>query len=321
MGNSLFKPFLGIVLALIFLFWGNARAVVIERVVAVVNDEVITLTELQEEGLPLIRRFVWQEMEEGPSFERRFLEELISRRLQLQEAQKQGITVTPSEVTTALEEIKKRNRVSSDEALKEALARENLTLESFRKSLEKQLILDRLVTKEVRSKVVVTEKEVEAYYKAHEGQYMLPSEVKVRHILIKIPPKASEEEIERAKVTAEEVLSQLRAGLDFSEVARRYSQGPMADEGGELGYLKMGEMAPELEKEAFTMEEGTISRIIRTSFGFNILRIDDRRVGLKRPLEEVREAIREELFKEKAEARFKEWIKGLQERAYIEVKL
>lgn len=308
---------------LVLTFWASAQAVVIERVVAVVNEEVITLSELQEESLPFIRRLVREEEDVGrvAPVERRLLEELISRRLQLQEAKKGGIAVTPAEVTAAMEGIKKKSGIASEEAFKAALAQENLTLAKFRKSLEEQLVLDRLVTKEVRSKVVVSEVEVKDYYRDHEDRYRLLPEVRVRHILVNVPPAASEQEVAWARARAEEALVRLQSGQGFAEVARQYSQGPTAQEGGDLGYLKKGEMAPELEREAFALEIGALSGILRSSAGFNIFKVDDKRMDPRRPLEEVREDIKERLLEEKAGLRFEEWIKGLREKAYIEVKL
>lgn len=302
-----------------------ASSILIEKVVAVVNGEVLTLTELQEEGKPLLRRIVQEftgeeQQEQMKATQQQLLEAMILRRLQLQDAKKEGMQASPAEVTTAIEEIKRRNGFKTDEELKAALTKEGITFERFKKGVEEQLLLSKIVNKQVTSKVILSEEELQHYYQEHRDQYKRPLEVKLRHILIRVPQDADEKEVSKAEARAEEALAALRAGMDFAEAAARYSDGPTAKEGGELGKMKQGELAPELDKAAFSLPVGGISDLIRTSSGFNIIKVEERTNDPYIPFAEVRGAIRTTLYEQKLRAKMKEWLDSLKSRAGIEVK-
>ena len=300
--------------------WG-AEKILIEKVVAVVNDEVITLTELQEAAQPLLRRT--QEArrgEESKIGQQQILQNLILQRLQLQEARKQGLSASPSEVTSALEDLKRQNSLKSDEELKAALSRERLTLEQLKKGLEEQIILAKLINKEIRSKVIVTEEEIQRHYQENRERFKRAAEVKLRYILIAVPKEASAEKVAEAKKRAEEALSALQGGADFAEVAKAYSDGPTAKDGGELGRMKREELNPELAKAAFTLPIGGVSGLIRTPAGFNIIQVEERTADPYMSLAEAKESIRATLFEEKLQATMKEWLNALKAKASIEVK-
>jgi len=302
-----------------------APGILIEKVVAVVNGEVLTLTELQEEGKPLLRRIVQEftgeeQQEQMKATQQQLLEAMILRRLQLQDARKEGMQTSPAEVTTAIEEIKRRSGFKTDEELKAALAKEGITFERFKKGVEEQLLLSKIVNKQVTSKVILSEEELQRYYQEHRDQYKRPLEVKLRHILIRVPQGADEKEASKAEARAEEALAALRAGMDFAEAAARYSDGPTAKEGGELGKMKQGELAPELDRAAFSLPVGGISDLIRTSSGFNIIKVEERTTDPYIPFAEVRGAIRTILYEQKLQAKMREWLDALKSRAAIEVK-
>ncbi|MBI3989086.1 MAG: peptidylprolyl isomerase [candidate division NC10 bacterium] len=302
-----------------------AYGILIEKVVAVVNGEVLTLSELQEEGKPLLRRIVQEltgeeQKEQMKATQQQLLEAMILRRLQLQEAKKEEIQTPPAEVTAAIEGIKRRGGFETDEELKAALAKEGITFERFKKGIEEQLLLSKIVTKQVTSTVILSEEELQRYYQEHQDQYKRPLEVKLRHIFIQVPQRADEEEVSKAEARAEEALAAIRAGMDFAEAAARYSDGPTAKEGGELGRMKQGELAPELEKAAFSLPVGEVSDLIRMSGGFSIIKVEERTTDPSIPFAEVREAIQKALYQEKLQAKLKEWLDSLKSKAAIEVK-
>ena len=303
-----------------------SEAVILDRVVAVVNDDVITLTEVQEEGLQAIRRII-QETSRAErerqlrSTERQILDELILRRLQLQEAKKEKTEATPAEIQSAIEELKKRNGLASDEDLKAALSRELLSEEQFRKGIAEQVVLTKLVARQVRSKVVVLDEEVQQYYEQQQGQFREIPQFKIRHLLVAVPPQATPGAVTRAKSRIEEAQALLKRGADFSTVAKQYSEGPLASSGGEIWTMKRGDLAPELEQAALALPIGQPSDIITTPAGFHLIIVEERVPGRTLPFDQVKERLRIILFDQKTEAKFKEWIEGLKTKAHVEMKL
>jgi peptidyl-prolyl cis-trans isomerase SurA len=183
-------------LLLFFLVWERVASAgqgfLIDKVVAVVNDDVITLSELQKEGKPLIQR-IRQELEgeaqasQVQITQRQILQALILRRLQLQEAGKEGIVVEASDVDATITMIKERNGLASDKEFTEVLAKENLTLDEFRTKVREQIVVDRLLTRHVRTRIVVSEEEITAYYQAHIDDFDQSPSVRIRHVLIHLP--------------------------------------------------------------------------------------------------------------------------------------
>lgn len=299
----------------------SAQKVLIEKVVAVVNDEIITLTELQEAAQPLLRRTQGTRRgEDLQAGQQQILENLILQRLQLQEARKQGLSASPSEVASALEDLKRQNNIKTDEELKAALSRERLTLEQLKKGLEEQIILAKLINKEIRSKVIITEEEIQRYFEENRERFKRAAEVKLRHLLIAVPKEASAEKVAEAKKRAEEALSAVQGGADFAEVAKAYSDGPTAKDGGELGRMKREDLNPELAKAAFELPIGGVSGLIRTPAGFNIIQVEERTADPYMSLAEAKESIRAALFEERSQATMKEWWSALKAKASIEVK-
>ncbi|MDE2484157.1 MAG: peptidylprolyl isomerase [candidate division NC10 bacterium] len=318
--------FAGLAILLSILIVQSSEAVILDRIVAVVNDDVITLTEVQEEGLQAIRRIIRETLgvereRELRSTERQILDELILRRLQLQEAKKEKTEATPTEIQSAIEELKKRNGLTSDEDLKAALSRELLSEEQFRKGIAEQVILTKLVARQVRSKVVVLDEEVQQYYEQQQNQFREIPQFKIRHLLVAVPPQATPSEVSRAKSRIEEAQALLKTGTDFSTVAKQYSEGPLATSGGEVWTMKRGEMAPELEQAALALPIGQPSDIITTPAGFHLIVVEERVPGRTLPLDQVKERLRAILFDQKTEAKFKEWIEGLKTKAHVEMKL
>ncbi|MBZ0169734.1 Chaperone SurA precursor [Candidatus Methylomirabilis lanthanidiphila] len=315
-----------VALLLSILVTSNSGAVILDRVVAVVNDDVITLTEVQEEGLQAIRSIVRDTLgaereRQLRSTERQVLDELILRRLQLQEAKKEKIEASPAEVQSAIEELKKRNGLTSDEDLRTALSREMLSEEQFRRGILEQVILTKLVARQVRSKVVVLDEEVQQYYEQRQDQFREIPQFKIRHLLVTVPPQATSSEISRAKNRIEEAQTLLKKGTNFSTVAKQYSEGPLASSAGEIWAMKRGELAPELEQAALALPIGQPSDIITTQAGFHLIVVEERFSGRTLSFDQVKDRLRAILFDQKTETKFKEWIESLRTKANVEMKL
>jgi peptidyl-prolyl cis-trans isomerase SurA len=301
--------------------------ILIDKVVAVVNDEVITWSELQREGKPLIQR-VREELREDARAtqtqitQRQILEALILRRLQLQEAKKEKVVVDAGEVTATLEQIKKQNRITSDADFAQALARENLTLEDFKTKVWEQLVVDRLLARKVRTGIVVSEEEMLQYYQNRAASFQQPSAVRIQHILIRFPEPPAPEDVARARGRGAEALEQLKGGTDFAAVAALYSDGAAVREGGDIGIVRKGELDPALEAAAFSLEPGGISGLVQTAAGFNIIKVEERKAGdVTVPMAQVRDQVRQRLFAEKLRQRTDAYHAELKEKAYIDIRL
>jgi peptidyl-prolyl cis-trans isomerase SurA len=301
------------------------QALMIDRIVARVNDDIITLSELQEEGLPLFERlranYTGRELEsQVQRAEREFLDQLILRRLQLQYASQIGITAAENEINAALKDVLNRNNLTQ-EALTDLLTREGLTLQDYKDRLREQIILARLMNQAVRSRVSVDASEVEAYYKAHQDEFNQPAQARVRHIFFRTDPGAAPPQEDAVRERASRVLQEARNGGNFADLARRYSEDATAANGGDLGVIKRGQVLPEFEEVIFALREGDISEVIRTPNGLHIVKIEAFTKGSEQSFPEIKAEIERRLLQGKIEQRFQDWTNELKDRAFIEITL
>jgi len=297
----------------------------IDRIVARVNDDVITLSELQEEGLPLFSRlrenYSGSELvEQVQRAEREFLEQLILRRLQLQYASQIGVTTSENEINAALKDVLTRNNLTQEQ-LSDLLTREGLTLQDYKDRLREQIVLARLMNQAVRSRVSVDTSEVEAYYKTHQEEFNQPAQARIRHIFFRVDPGAVQPQVDVVQARAARVLQEARNGSDFADLARLHSEDATAANGGDLGFVKRGQALPEFEEVIFAMKEGEISDVIRTANGLHIVKVEAFSIGTDRPFAETKAEIERRLLQEKIEKRFQDWTSELKDRAFIEITL
>jgi len=296
----------------------SPSSVMLDRVVASVNNEVITWSELrraiefdrQEE----LKGLEGDEREKAiRNFERPVLNELIDLRLQIQEARRLGLDVSPSEVNDAIEDIKKKYSLTHDQLLR-SLKAEGLTEEAYRKELSEQILLAKVVNLEVKSKIVISDSEIREYYNKNKKNYN-KEKVRIRQIFLKRPGEGSTKDVWKK---AEEIMKRLEAGEDFSELAREFSEDPSSRSGGDLGYVERGSILKEVEDVAFSLKVGEVSRPFWSSRGLHIIKVEDR---IDSGLEDVKEEIRGVLFQKAFQEVYEEWIGGLRMKAFIEIKL
>lgn len=293
---------------------------VLDRVVAVVNDEALTLSEILEEGQPVVRKifqdFVGAERERRMGeAQKRLLDDLIDRRLIYQVAKREGMLASAAEVAGAIEELKRNNNVTDDVQFRALLRAEGLTLEQVRRNIGERLAIGRTLTRQIRATIILNEDEMVQYYRAHQDKYQRAPEAQIRHILIAVVPGTDGT---AARGRAEEALARIQGGADFAQVAQQYSDGPTRDRGGDLGIIHRGDLAPEIEAAAFSLPAGGVSALIQTEAGWNIIKVERVRTEPVAPYAEVREAIRDQLYQEKFEAKRKEWIASLRARGFIQ---
>lgn len=260
------------------------QIVTIDRIVAVVNSEVITERELSARVDFALRQLREQKAPAPPRevLERQLLERLVNDRVQMQHAREIGMRVSDTELDRALVRIAEQNKLTLPQ-LREVLARDNVSFENFREDVRGEITRARLRDREVAQKIVVTESEIDTLLKAQQGD-SARDEFNLSHILVSVPENASPEQLQARRTRAEQALQQLREGADFRQVAAAFSDAPEALQGGQLGWRE-AERLPTLFLDAVRpLQAGQTSELLRSANGFHILRVNDRRGGVQKML-------------------------------------
>ena len=258
----------------------SSRIQLVDRVVAVVNDEVITRYELNEQKRAVTAQLKRQGVTMPPDAEldAQVLERFINEKVQLQYAKEYGVRADDETVNASLQRIAGDNKMSMIQ-FTEALKKDGVSLEKFRDELKNEIVLSRLRDREVESRVVVTDSEIEAYLAQAKLIGANQSEYQLAHILVLVPEQATPDQVEARKKRAEEASRQLKAGTPFAQVAAVFSDANDATKGGDLGW-RQGDRLPVLYAQAAEkMKSGETSDVLRSANGFHIVRLLDKRVG------------------------------------------
>ena len=300
-------------------------AEIIERIVAVVNDDIITLSELKAVSLPYLARMkskfsVTYTDEEIKETERQILNQMIDEKLVNQEAERLEIEITEKEVTMASKEVRDRAQLTKEQ-FEQALAEDGMTMEAYQKQLRDEMKKMRLIDQEIKAKVFVTKKEIDEYYKAHKDEYNAPPEVRLQQILLLTPAEATPQEVQQVRERAEQIHAAIKQGEDFNAMVKNYSQDATAATGGDMGVFRQGELFSALDEAAFTLTVGEVSPVIQTPRGFHIIRILDKKDRKQMTEEEKRDEIDALLYNQKVEGAIKKWIKELKKKSYVVINL
>jgi peptidyl-prolyl cis-trans isomerase C len=269
------------------------------RIVATINGDPITLAEFRE-------RFARAgfKPDEGVELDvqEEFLNRLIERMMLVREAQRRRIKVSLPEITKRIETLHTEN----GEDVKDTLASEGIDFEKWKSDIWEDMMIERLLTREVYRRVSVTPAEVRRYYQANPREFERPEQVRVRQIVV-----ATEAEARAAMET-------LQAGADFAAVAKQRSTAPEAEKGGDLGYFARGDMPAEFNV-VFGLSKGGISGIVKSPYGYHIFKLEDRRGAGRLGFDEASKEISERLRRAKEDSRYKTWVKELRARTKFEV--
>jgi peptidyl-prolyl cis-trans isomerase SurA len=300
------------------------RGKLTNAIAAIVNDEVVTLNEINREAQPFIREAEKQAPLDDTArsqIRRSALERVVEKKLVEQKIKELNIKVTDEEIRQAIDDVKKQNNIPSQEAFVAALASQGLSYELYRTQLQEQIEKLKLVSVEVRAKIHVSETELREFYDSNRSKYTEDESYRARHIFFKTNEKSGAEDIKLSMKNALMVLAEARSGKDFTELAKTYSEDPAArKDGGDLGLFKKGDMQPELEAAIITMKPGEISELVYTPVGFHIIKLEERISGKLKPFEGLKAEIEEAVYKKKSEERFSQWAKDLRAKATIEIK-
>lgn len=313
------KKFLWLIPSFVILS-SAASAKIVDRIVAQVNNDIITLSDLNREMAQvrqeLAARYTGEQLEqEVKNAEKDVLEELIRQKLLLQKATELGFDANVDiQVSAYIERMRKENNIPDMQEFERALQQQGLTLASYREYLRNQIVTQSLVSEFVSSRITLLSEEVERYYKDHAAEFTTLEEVTLSEIII--PVEGSESE---AKARAEEIHERLTQGEAFATMASQYSKGPTASKGGGIGTYQVQKLNTEIAKAIETVKEGDFTPLLRTKEDFTIYRVDSRKPAATRPLDEVRDNIKDSLFRQKFTPELERFVAQLKEDAYIQI--
>jgi peptidyl-prolyl cis-trans isomerase SurA len=262
--------------------WAQApRALTLDRVVAVVNDEAITRTELESQKRAVAANMQRQGLQvpNNDTLERQVLERFINEKAELQFARESGIRTDDASVDTALSQLARDNKMT-DAQFREALQRDGLSVIKFREELRNDITLKRLREREVEQRVVVTEGEIDAYLANQKTQGLEKEEYNLSHVLILVPEQASPTQIAEREGRAKQALADLGNGRTFGQVAAIYSDASDAATGGVIGW-RSGDRLPTVFADAVkALQPGQVSGVVKSPNGFHLVRLNDKRGGV-----------------------------------------
>jgi len=299
-------------------------AKVVDRIVAVVNDDIITLFELNRSFKPYAERI--RELGYSTDKEHKLLfkvredmlNQLIDQKLKDQEIKRVGIKIEEQEIDQTIERIKETN-FYTDEDLRGALAKEGLTMEEYRERIKEQILRTRLINLKVRSKIVITKEDITAYYENHQDKYGGKKKYHLYNIITKVPLFADEKEKLKIKARMDAILTELNAGKSFESVAKSYSESSLDVAGGDLGLFRLEELSPQLRNAIKEMKAGEFTPVLDTDQGFQIFFVKEIVKTSGKPLEDVSPEIEKILFDEIIEKKFQSWLGDLRNQSVIKI--
>jgi len=298
----------------------NSQATVIDKIKAVVNNEVITQSEIDRRLYPLYNQY--KNIYSGKELEKKLddagveiLNQLIEDRLVLSEAKNQGIEATEKEIERKIDEFRKS--FDGEENMLKSLGEQNLTIKDLKNMLKDRVIIEKIIDREVRAQIIILPQEIESYYEENTDKFKESLQVKASTILIRTGSSRTQEENLSLAIT---LLNRLKTGQDFYTLAKNYSEGMNAEKGGDMGYVRKGQMIEQIDKVIFNLKVGEFSDLVKTSLGYHIFKIYDKKKERTVPLVEIRPQIMEAIYLKKTESYFKEWLKDLRENAFISIK-
>ena len=295
----------------------------LDGIAAVVNEEIITISEVRE-----AMAFEVREIPPGLRGERlqerisaiyeQTLNNLLDIQLQLARARQLQMGVSTDEIDRQVDALKEQNQISDDQ-LEQMLKSRGMTLASYRQQIREGLLVTKVVNAEVRSRLIILDSELQEAYDARQDSYRVAGTQTVSHILFMLPARASDADVAQRRAEAERVLQEIRGGGDFAALARQHSEGPSAERGGLLGTFKANELLPGFDEATANLQPGEISDVVRTRVGLHIVRLEDRQADSFKSFDEVKEDLQNELLREKTEAKYQEWLEALRLQAYVKI--
>jgi len=300
-----------------------ARAETVDRIVANVNGEIILYSDLQDQ-LKLMAKYAPNVDLSDPAnrskMEREVLGQMIHEKLAEAEAKRLNVVVAKAEVESALARMMEENHMNMAQ-LEASLKANGQTVDKLREQIKKDMERGRLMERAFKSKVLITDKQVDDYLSVDKGGPATTSQ-KVHLALIVLPFDPKTEKREAVEKTGREVLDKIKKGADFQSMAKQYSKGVAAQTGGDVGFLGPEELAPFIAKAITGLRPGEVSDLVQGPGGYYIIKLLDLDTKILNPSDPAtRERVRKYLYEQEMNRKFDEWVRGLEEKAFIQISL
>jgi peptidyl-prolyl cis-trans isomerase SurA len=318
---------LAIFIVAVIVFSGSVSAQepeLIDRIVAVVNNDIITLYDLNrafkpyEENIKALRYPPEKERETLFQVRKDLLDQLIDGKLADQEIERAQITVSEGDIDSTIERLKE-TRSFTDEQLREGLSRQGMTMEEYRQEIKEQILRTKLVNREVKSKIVITSEDVKAYYDNHRDQYAGKKGYYLFNIFVRLSAGAGTSERENAMAEIRDVRARLNQGVPFEEMVNELKNSTSRVQGTDLGLYPLEELSEQLQGTVSKLKAGEYSETIDTEFGPQIVYVQKIQETTTKSFDEIEAEIEEILYNESVDNRYQDWLEDLRKRSWIKI--
>jgi peptidyl-prolyl cis-trans isomerase SurA len=304
----------------------QAKGAVVEEIVARVNNSIVSLSDFQKADQSL-REEVTHGCQNCPADkiaaeykerQKDLLRDLIDQQLLIERAKDMGITAE-TDVVKRLDDIRKQNNLGSMEELEKAVEGTGISWDDYKTQIRNSILTQEVIRQQVGGRLDIPSDEVKKYYDAHKDQFTRPEQVELSEIFLGTEGK-SPEEISAVRTKADDLHDRVVKGENFTEIAKRYSEGSTAKDGGELGRFERGQLAPQLEESVFKLDRSAVTDVIQTKTGFEILKVENHYDAGLQPLDKVDSEIMNKLYTQKMEPALRSYLSELREESYVMVK-
>jgi peptidyl-prolyl cis-trans isomerase SurA len=315
-----------ILMAPAFSCLAQSKSVVVEEVVARVNNEVITRSdleharsEMQQEAQQDCPKCTPEEINQKVAGEdKNVLRDLIDNSLLVQRGKDSGVNVE-TDVIKRLDDIRIQNKIPTMEELETQIDKSGVSFEDFKNNIRNQLIQQEVIRHEVGSKIILDHAQVQKYYDEHKSEFTRPEQVTLREIFVSTEGKP-ESEIPALRKKADELLQRVKNGEDFGELAKHFSDGSTAKQGGDLGKFQHGQLASNIEQAVFALQRLQTTDVIPTKTGFLLLQVGEHYAAGEQPEDKVENEIMDRLYNERLRPGLRAYLETLREESYVLVK-
>jgi peptidyl-prolyl cis-trans isomerase SurA len=311
---------------MVLLLAGPASARVVEKIAAVVGEDIVLSSEVEEHAAAFMQEIAaipnaTQRAARAASLRREILDRLVDERLIIQQATELKLSVSSEDVDRSIEQIKKENGGLTDAQLALELSKAGQSMASYRQEIKKQIMRYRVLNIAVGSKVTVSDNDVQSYYDGHmkSGDHV---QVRASHIFVSIPENADGVTLKAKEKFAHDLLERAKGGEDFAKLAKEFSQDPATrDEGGDLGYFGRDMLPKPIEEMVFSMKIGEVRGPVRADRGFHVIKLIDRRTKEVKPIADVREELRNQLRQKEMERQTKNYLTDLRKKTLVDLRM
>ncbi len=293
---------------------------VVEDIVVRVNDQIISRSDVERAQQMLDQEAAQQNVPKTELAQRQkdMLRDMIDQQLLLSKAKELGLNAD-AEVIRRLDDIRKQNKMDSLDDLEKAARQQGVSFEDFKAQIRNQILQQEVVRDEVGRRLQMSQGDEQKYYETHKAEFEQPEQVRLSEILVPLPETATPAEVQQAEAKANDIKSKVMQGGDFADLAKKYSGGPSAAQGGDLGEFKRGALAKVLEDQTFALKPGESTQPIRTRQGFVILKVTAHDQAGPAPMKEVEPQIQEALYMQQMQPKLREYLTKLRNEAFVDV--